>query len=740
MNINDITLFRDSTAADINAGRLHHAFRAMRTFSEGNMTWEITSDIDAVEQHYSYMLRFMADGVDDPNRQAVYADICSKARGIVDVLTRRAMMKENTSLYYGVARLCEARRGETIDSILHQYTEELRRLSTDFDSFGNPKRTVNAETLLRNIFRRIWTTYPLSVSDLAAITDSLSDAALPSPTKICIIGALSLGAMEFYDPKRLELLLSVYLNNADERAAVTALLGFFIALFRFRKRPMPRQLRLILDSAKEAPLWNEDFKTAAIELMRARDTERVSEKLRNDILPSIAKAGAKMSAQLSKADHDLESFTEGINPEWEEFLHNSGLEDKLKAMTEMQAEGSDVYMSSFSSLKNFPFFEDIANWFLPFYPTYSDVAAADDDAGTTSDMLRKMPILCDNDKFSVMFAFSMAPAHLRENIARTIEAQMQQNYEELSEFEKASEFTHRKAMITNTVRNLYRFFNLFRRKEEFFNPFDKQINLMTLESLTDGYCDLEMLSVIAEFDLKHFFYDEAVVLFKKIDREDAPDAMRSQKIGFCLEKLHLYAEAASYYEEASLLSDPQPWLLSRLAGVFRRLGKPRKAIDTLQQLLLIDPDNFNAIVALGNALIEAHKPEEAEAQFHKALYLDENNIQSRRGLAWAQFLNHKFKEAAENYETLVVEETDAATQYDDFINAGHTARALGQIRQAIDYYRRAINCTDARFARPDIAQFEARLTQDIPDLNDAGIDTSLNKLIIETILYSFDNH
>ena len=33
----------------------------------------------------------------------------------------------------------------------------------------------------------------------------------------------------------------------------------------------------------------------------------------------------------------------------------------------LQVEGSDVLMSAFSQLKDFDFFKDVTNWFLPFY-------------------------------------------------------------------------------------------------------------------------------------------------------------------------------------------------------------------------------------------------------------------------------------------------------------------------------------------------------------------------------------
>ncbi|MDE7154851.1 MAG: hypothetical protein K2N79_01010, partial [Muribaculaceae bacterium] len=63
------------------------------------------------------------------------------------------------------------------------------------------------------------------------------------------------------------------------------------------------------------------------------------------------------------------------NPEWMEVLEKSGVADRLKEMTEIQEEGGDVFMSTFSNLKNYTFFNEISNWFLPFPAESSGVTA-----------------------------------------------------------------------------------------------------------------------------------------------------------------------------------------------------------------------------------------------------------------------------------------------------------------------------------------------------------------------------
>lgn len=61
------------------------------------------------------------------------------------------------------------------------------------------------------------------------------------------------------------------------------------------------------------------------------------------------------------------------NPDWADAIEKSGLGDKLREMNELQLEGADVYMSTFSQLKSYPFFRDISNWFYPFDKQQSDV-------------------------------------------------------------------------------------------------------------------------------------------------------------------------------------------------------------------------------------------------------------------------------------------------------------------------------------------------------------------------------
>ena len=731
MNVNDIKNFQNSIAKLIREGSLHDAFAAMRSFSEGNMTWEITTTIDRLEQNYAYMLRYMAQGVEDAGRHTIHQNITAEARSIADILVRRALMVENPTLYYNTARTLSTRPTESISNLAEQFKTEIVRLSGDFESIADPTRTRQAEQIARNIFNRLWATHPLSTEDIASAKGLILSSNMPEYIRSLSVSGLALGAMEFYDTRRLELLLQIYIDAENEEVALRSLVSFFMAMFRYRRRAIPRTLDETLAVAKEQPTWQSDLKSATIEFMRTRDTERISDKLHNDILPTLSKIAPEMKDKFKDGEIDVGQLMDGVNPDWEDILNRDGLGDKLREMSEIQADGGDIYMSSFSSLKQFPFFNDVANWFLPFNPNHSVVASADNYEGSLSNMLEKLPFMCDSDKYSVMLSLASAPATQRDAVAKAMGVEHSQFHDMLSEVEKATAATRRNNIINNYVRDLYRFHKLFRRKGEFFNVFSHGINLLEINTLSIDFTDTETLNIIAEFCIKHGFWDEACSLLKKVDVMTEPSSSRAQKIAYCLDRMGEYSEAVSYYEEAELLGGAGSWLMERMARVFRRLGKYQRAIDCYKRILEITPDNVASIVELGNTYLDSRNFIEAEQTYHKAIYLAPDNMTARRGLAWSQFLNRKFDAADAAYSKLLT--SDYITS-EDYLNAAHTARARGEMSRAIELYGKYV-ATEGNGVE-DLLQ---ALVSDNRWLVDVGIDISQNKLIAEALLYTSDS-
>lgn len=731
MKPQDIKNFKNRVGLKIREGSLTEALAELRAFSEGGMSWEITSDIDRIEQNYTNMLRYVAMGVDDPGQKTIYDGIVNDALAIADVLTRRANMGENPALYYNTARTLGVRQGETVASLAAAYRDEVKRLNDDFESIADPMRTRRSEEILRDIFNRVWTTHPLTSADLETVAELAGiSGGYPYPTHVraLVVSALTMGLLEFYDRRRIELLGRIYIESNDAEVELRALVGLLAAMYRFRARPVAQNVRDVLAAVKDKPEWSRDFATAAIEFMRACETDRISDKMTKEVFPSLMKIDPEIRAKLQSGDFDLESLAEGFNPEWEkmeEKLADSDMARSLRELSEIQAEGGDVFMGSFSHMKQFPFFSDIANWFLPFVDTYSAVASADTFDGTIGRLLMRMPILCDSDKYSVALSFSALPAAQRDMAMNAMRMQSDQMAEMLSEVEKASGLAVRRNIVNKYIQNLYRFYKLFRRKGEFFNIFAGSPSMLEVEAVGGDFADVELLGAIADFYFRHKFWHEASVAFSRLDSLSMPDARRSQQWGYALECAGDAEGAIARYEEAELLDGGSQWTLRRLAGVLRREGFAERAAAYYRRLAEMLPEDPNVALNLGYSLTEAGQRADAEAQFHKAAYLMPDSLKPLRGLAWTQFLTRKYDAARQTYEKIIA----TGATHEDYLNAGHVAWASGDMRSAVNFYRLSA-AHDGR----GIAQLEIDLNADRHILDDAGVDTSRIKLIVEALL------
>ncbi|MDE6333282.1 MAG: hypothetical protein K2L77_01405 [Muribaculaceae bacterium] len=230
MKLNDIKIFKNRTARKIREGRLREALADMRAMCD-NTTHDICSDIERIEENYQYMLGYVAAGVEDPGRKDVYDSLVTDALTAIDRLARKANMTENPSLYYSTARTLST-RNESIASLADAYKAELLRLDTDLESIADTGRTRKAEDLLNSLFDRIWVTYPLNAEDTEAIaTFTRNDSTMPRHARGLIISAVTMGMLEFYDRRRLALLIEGS-SGSDPDLDGRALPGMAASMFR----------------------------------------------------------------------------------------------------------------------------------------------------------------------------------------------------------------------------------------------------------------------------------------------------------------------------------------------------------------------------------------------------------------------------------------------------------------------------------------------------------------------------
>ena len=732
----------------VKASRLRDAFALCRQLAEGNMVWEITDRLNETEDSYRRLLSYVASGANDPERDKMTAEIGETILSITDSLERLNNRRDDPALYYSMIRYRQTASAQPLVQMLADYRKQCSESSLfDMLASGNHSQrfvttAAEREAAEREIFNALWTEFPLGHIGRDTLRDFLTDGVVPEYAVSLFVWAIVLGGLEFYDPVRLEILCEIYLNGSSRNTAI-ALVGLMILLYKWRNRRLSTRLSNLLATVREHPDWPSDVRTVYMELTRTRDTDRISAKIRDEIVPEMMKLRPDIERKFSNPSaqpFNPEELEE--NPEWQEIIEQSGLGDKLKEMSEIQEEGGDIMMGTFQHLKSFPFFHEIANWFIPFHSERSEFAGVGSEGlKQVAAVFENLQFLCDSDKYSALLSLAYAPAAQRDMALSQLNAQADQ-FNEMRAASLETAHTDRRDIIRRQVQNLYRFFHLFRRKNEFDNPFELGIHLVDVPVLAQDVRDTEMLTLIGEFYFSHGYWEEALTLFARIDELTEPSAALYQKTGHALMKLGRTSAALSYFEKADMLDNRSPWTLTRLGRCNAMLGHHSSALSAYERLDELQRGKPSTALAIGHAhLALRHYPEAIKA-FYKALYLDEKSGKALRPLAWSLMMDKQFDQARKYYERIV---SDFQPRPDDYLNMGHLALASGQIAEASNFYRLSIlsrpqpagvTVAQGEVPRANIEAFIADMTSDTDAITALGISPALIPLIIDSLIYT----
>jgi tetratricopeptide (TPR) repeat protein len=671
----------------LSARRLSPAFDLLdNALASDSALWKIKADIERLRESYAFMTRYALDGMPDPARPELYDELVASVRSLTDMINRQTRVADASTLYFNTLRAVQLQREENLSSLVAQYRRVNDRLSLSVlaENVEKAQRelTYQAEDLEKRLFNVLWTLYPLSVDDQTIIQSFLSDKALPAYAKSLLLGAVMAGLMEYYDERRMRILMDAY-EVDDAEISVRALCGLLLGMWLHKERPMSSRLRKRFDALVELPRWSVDVKMVQLQFIRARETERISRKFTDEVIPEMMKLKPEIE-KLQNRPLDPESIEE--NPEWEELLEKSGVADRLKELQEIQEDGGDVLMGTFSKLKTFPFFNDIANWFLPFHSSHSMMTGSfDHTTRMLFEMIVSAPMFCDSDKFSVILSLAQVPESqirmMTDQIKAHSDQMAQMNLNELNSRGKGREVIANKFM-----QDLYRFYKLFRRKGEFKDPFNTSLNLIAHPLLREMFDDEETLRIVGEFYFKRKYYSDALDIFDKLSFKITPSAELFQKMGYCKQAMGDLNGALQYYEQSELLNSESRWTMRRLAACYKALSQWNKALLYYKRLAEFKPEDVNLALNIGYCLMETGKYDEALQHFFKAEFISGESERSARPIAWCSLLAGDY-DRARKYIGILLSGNPSAS---DYLNAGHLELLTGHFADAVDRYAASI--------------------------------------------------
>lgn len=667
---------------------------------------------------YRNMLNYTIKGITDPKRDQIFLKIQRSLIETCDFTLQFAL--SNMGLHIDKLRR-ELRLEDAYfsnDTIQHlddlSFNEELGILFVDQTSESENEKDIYRKEVVRKGFYLGWLCDKLAESDLELLDRILHSKRFSWIERCLIVSGLSLGLQRHFDKEKF-IVLNNYLKSEDPMISQRALTGLIIAFYLYDDRiwlyPDLETIfnNLINDTPKDI------LKHLILQLLKACDTENISKKFREEIIPEVIRIESNLRDKLDLDKLISEEFSVEKNPDWEKIFEDSpDLINKLQEFTDLQMEGSDVLMGTFSMLKHFDFFKKEDNWFLPFYENTDGDGFINDseESRTISSILYNSPYMCNSDKYSMLLNLYNIPLAQRQTIIEMLKNEQEQLKELTTDKANTDPFIQNKIIITHIIQDLYRFVKLYHLHNEIPDIFQKAwdmpetIHFKTLIDYTNCLPD------IAHFYFSRDIFDRALSSYELLSLQQQDNPILYEKAGYCSERIKDFSGAIKYYKRAELFDTDHSWIFKRMGLCYRQLKDSENALLYFIEAEKREPENTNIQSQIGHCYLELKDYKSALEYFFKVEFMNQNSQKVWRPIAWCCFVLGKFDEA-ERYYNQIIEDTPT---HFDYMNLAHLCWCKGHLEEAIPYY---LNCLQLM---PDgIDQFILSYNEDKYLLHEHGI-------------------
>lgn len=720
------------------ARRLKPAFDLLDKLIHENGLVGFTDEYRTLEETYHYMLKYTVEGIQDPERQKIYRKLIVSVYELADKVNEALRVKYSSSVEYEKKRVFTENYIEDFSNILAELEEfyldkELKSLieSGEIKTSNQQEEAKKHQKMMVGLFFHFWFRNELSPDEIKFLNEFFSSEKILSSYKAFIVSALLMSLQRYFCPEKFAMLFELYKSENNE-ISQRALIGLLINLYRYDSRMqyypgITGRLKIL----NEDPGFKRNLERIVIQFIRSKETEKIQKKIKDEIIPEMIKISPNLKNKINLDSLMDDSISDDKNPEWEEIFKDSpGLMDKMEEFSELQMEGADVFIGSFSMLKLFPFFNEISNWFIPFFAENPQIAEGVD---VNNDVNRKFietiesaPVLCNSDKYSFCLSIQNLPAENREFMAQGMKAEMDQ-FKEIEKDEEITSPGKKAEFISNQyIQDLYRFYKLHPRKSGFEDIFNWRFDFHNSETVGAILKeDPKVLRNIAEYYFGKNYFDEAVEIYNYLLTIEKSGEIY-QKIAFCYQKMGVFSKALENYQKAEFYELNKLWNLKKIAVCYRNLKQPDNALEYYRQAEKLDPENLNVQLSIGHCLLELEQFDEALKCYFKVEYLAPGNQKVWRPIGWCSFVSGKKEQAEKYFQKLI----DNSPNQHDFMNMGHVKWSLGNRKEALNFYKKSIEKKD--FTEED---FFNVFEEDLRHLLDQGVDSEDVPILLDQLRY-----
>ena len=619
--------------------------------------WKLLDEVADVNSAYGLLLYYMEQGNNDPAREQQHTNFIATCYNIAEkaAQTERALVTGTSARMRSISEILKDMENLELKNITSEPCEEDANKHVE---------------LYTELFNASYDSFLWNDEAAAQAQEVIDSVLIAENDKILMTSGLFINCLQAFDARKIIFFADNYSTATSSMLRIRMLVAVAFTLYTYRNRLFAYPV--ITSKLKDLcnnPRFTIDMQNLQKLIIESLSTHEVDRKMREEIIPAMLKSH-NFNPEKFGID-SLEEISES-NPEWKNF------EQQVGKLAELEAAGADIYYSTFSTLKRYPFFNNAANWLYPFEENHPGIPKQIRKTGLKgiANALLKSDVLCDSDKYS----FCMLTTQMTDGQVNMIISQLP----EMGGYDTAIAQTS-KSTCRNYLRNLFRFFYLYSGKSKPANPFETDMSLLDCNELAEAFKDKTEINKISAYAIKKGKYDMAISFLLLSETKGFADSEVYQELGFCYQKKKSYFDAIAAYEKANALSGDSKWTLQHLAQTNRIVGNYKDALNYYRLLETAKGEDAKIAFRCGECLVHLESYDDAMHEFFKAEYLDPDMTAATRAIAWCSILTDDIKQARKYYDKLLLKEE----QGEDLLNAGHAAWIDGDTKAAVELYSRA---------------------------------------------------
>ena len=643
------------------------------------------SEFEAIKTDYQLMVDYMGRGFSDSHRESLYNTLLQRLYRVAADLEISWRCK-NVSAYVNSFRVIDHLNTshDFVRTVLESFVSDIAMLSLQPEEMREQKSTElydRHQSFMNRLFSALWTSCQWTDDDCKFYTELLLSPTVVSTDQQVIVSAISLGAMNQFDINKFKTLVNVYQKATDEHVRQRALVGWVLAVFEGMDI-FPEQDAMIRELC-ENPAITRELLTLQIQFFYSKDAEKDNDKIQRDIMPDIMRNSNLTIGRLGIMEKEEDAIESILHQDADE-KRMEQLEEKVRKMMDMQKQGSDIYFGGFSQMKRFPFFNDMVNWFTPFYLNHPALRPVISKLGDTKflNTLMERSNFCESDRYSFAFALEQIINQLPADIKDAIGSDAM-----LGPLAESDDTEDAISIRRTYLQDLYRFFRLYHTANDFINPFEDNGRgdfvadtfFFTYKSfMGTGLDDVKLR--LASHLYKHQQMTELAELLTTFQSADPRYAILMGYTNINMGK----AEFAYQFFDYALKTEPDnQWALKGKARAALDAEDYKTAEEVYTELLKLEPGHKNYTMNRCVALLKLGRTSEVREELFRLDYQYPEDMNVKRVLAWAMLSDNSLDKASQLYDTLLA----ATPAHEDYLNAGYCQWAMGNVQRAVELFR-----------------------------------------------------